>query len=118
MARSIPTAWWVNHAPGGQSVLDAAVHGLIEASKQLAAYSFLTWLMKDAKMLEALVAPSSWSNYFSGTFVRPRSPVPSTWISHGWRDPAKSMYCATTMTNVEHPNAAILRAFAKFVGIF
>ena len=97
----------VNHAPVGQSILDGAVNGQIEGSKQLAAYTFLTWLMKDANLLEAVVAPPSWPNYFTGTFVRPRSLVPSRWTPYGWRDPAISMYCATTTTNMEHPNTAI-----------
>ena len=102
-----PDGLVVNHAPGGQSVLDGAVNGQIEFSKQLAAYTFLTWLMKDANLLDAVVAPPAWPNYFSGTFVRPRSLVPSTWMEHGWRDPAISMYCATSTMNMEHSNAVI-----------
>ena len=102
-----PDGLVVNHAPGGQSMLDGAVNGQIEFSKQLAAYTFLTWLMKDANLLEAVVAPPAWPNLFAGTFVRPRSLVPSTWIPYGWRDPAISMYCATLTMNMEHSNAAV-----------
>ena len=102
-----PDGLVVNHAPAGQSVLDGAVNGQIEFSKQLAAYTFLTWLMKDANLLDAVVALPAWPNYFFGTFVRPRSLVPSTWMEHGWRDPAISMYCATFTMNMEHSNAAI-----------
>ena len=102
-----PDGLVVNHAPAGQSLLDGAVNGQIEVSKQLAAYTFLTWLMKDANLLEAVVAPPGWPNYFQGTFVRPRSLVPSTWMPYGWRDPAISMYCATFTMNMEHSNAAI-----------
>ena len=54
---------------------------------------------------EATVNPSSWPNYFLGTFVRPTSLVPSAWAPHGWRDPGLSMYCASYAANLEHPNA-------------
>ena len=45
----------VNHAPADQSLLDGAVNGQVGRSKQLAAYTFLTWLMNDANMLEAVL---------------------------------------------------------------
>lgn len=97
----------VNHAPGGQSVLDGAINGQIETSQQLAAYTYLTWLMGDANMLEAVVSPPSWPNALIGSFVRPSLLTPSSWTPSGWRDPALSMYCATSTANMEHPNAII-----------
>ena len=52
----------VNHAPMGQSVIDGAINGWLEMDKQLAAFTYFTWLMNDTNMLEAVVNPPSWPN--------------------------------------------------------
>lgn len=57
----------VNHASTGQSCLDGAVKGGVESSKQLAAYTYLTWVMHHDNMLEALVNPPSFPNFFFGS---------------------------------------------------
>ena len=97
----------VNHAPGGQSVIDGAINGQVGRPEQLAAFTFLTWLMNDANMLEAVVTPPSWPNLFPGAFVKPSLLVASEWKPHGWLDPAVSLYCATMTSNLEHPNAVV-----------
>ena len=102
-----PDGLVANHAPGGQSLLDGAVNRQVGKSEQLAAYTFFSWLMNDDNMLEAIVKPLSWTNYFSVTFVRPTSFVPSVWVSSSWRGPGLSMYCATYAANLEHPKVAI-----------
>lgn len=102
-----PDGLVVNHAPPGQSFLDGAINGQVDRSTQLAAYTFLSWLMNDANMVDAVVDPSFSPSYFVGGFVRPRRLVPSEWTPYGWRDPGLSRYCTTSTGNMEHPNAAI-----------
>merc|ERR1712136_721372 len=94
----------VNHAPFGSSLLDGLVSGQIERAQQLAAYTFLTWLMKDANVVEGVVSGNLVGS-FGGTFVKPSLFVPSVWTPYGFGDPALSMYCGTQTTNMEHPNA-------------
>ena len=106
-ATEYPDGLVVNHAPFGQSFLDGAVNGQVERSKQLAAYTYLTWLMNDGNMLEALVNPPSFPNFFAGSMVRPAVLVPSVWMPYGWSDPGLSSYCATQAANIEHSNAYI-----------
>ena len=63
-ATQYPDGAVVNHAPAGQSVIDGAINGQVETDKQLAAFTYLTWLMSDANMLKAVVHPPSWPNLF------------------------------------------------------
>ena len=97
----------VNHAPPGGSYVDGAINGNVERSQQLAAYTFMTWLMNGANMLEAVINPPFWPNDFFGSFVRPALLTSSNWTPYGWRDPGLSAFCSTSTTNIEHPNAAI-----------
>ena len=97
----------VNHVPSGQSLVDGAINGQVGRPEQLAVFTFFTWLMNDANMLEAVVTPPSWPNLFPGAFVKPSLLVASAWKPHGWLDPAVSLYCATMTSNLEHPNAAM-----------
>ena len=106
-ATQYPDGAVVDHAPAGQSILDGAFDGQVEMDKQLAAFTYLTWMMSDANMLEAVVHPPSWPNSFAGTFVKPSPLVPNIWTPDGWRDPAVSMFRATTTSNMHHPNAYI-----------
>ena len=57
----------VNHVPSGQSIVDGTINGQVGRLEQLAAFTFLTWLMNDANMLEAVVTPPSWPNLFPGS---------------------------------------------------
>ena len=97
----------VNHAPFGQTVVDGAINGQIERERQLAAFTYLTWLMNDDNMVEAVLAPGSWPNFFPGSFVKPSLLVPSVWSQYGWSGASVSMVDATATSNVEHPNAFI-----------
>ena len=97
----------VNHAPAGTSFLDGAVNGQVDRSKQLAAYTFLSWLMNDANVIETVINPGSWPNWLPTGLVRPSLLVPSVWTPYGWRDPGLSAFCTTFTTNMEHPNANI-----------
>ena len=106
-ATEYPDGLVVNHAPFGQSFLDGAVNGQVERSKQLAAYTYLTWLMNDGNMLEAFVNPPSSPNFLVGSMVRPTLLVPSVWMPYGWSDPGLSLYCATQTANTEHSNANV-----------
>ena len=49
----------VNHAPMGQSYMDGVINGRVQMDKQLAAFTYFTWLMNDTNMLEAVVNPPS-----------------------------------------------------------
>ena len=88
-ATEYPGGLVVNHAPFGQSFLHFAVNCQVERSKQLAAYTYLTWLMNDGNMLEAFVKPPSFQNFFAGSMVRPTLLVPSLWMPYGIQDPPR-----------------------------
>ena len=104
-ATQYPDGVVVNHAPPVRTIIDGAINGQIDKNKQLAAFTYLTWLMSDANMLEAVVNPPSWPNGFPGTFVKPSLLVPSVWTPYGWRDPALSMVLAAATSHMDHTNA-------------
>lgn len=95
---------FVNHAPSGQSSLDGAINGQADSERQLAAYTFFTWLINDANFLDSTVHPATWPNLVASSPMRPSLMVPSVWSPYGWGDPALSMLCATMTTHLEHPN--------------
>ena len=104
-ATQYPDGVVVNHAPPGSTSNDGAINGQIDKNKQLAAFTYLSWLMSDANMIEAVLNPPSWPNGFIGSFVKPSLWVPSVWTQHGWRDPTLSMVLATATSNMDHTNA-------------
>ena len=95
----------VNHAPAGQTVFDGAINGQLGRSEQLVAFTFLTWLMSDANMLEAVVNPPSWPNHFSGAFVKPTLLVASAWKPYNWTDPALSISTSRSRQRQKHAGA-------------
>jgi len=104
-ATQYPDGVVVSHAPPGSTFHDGAINGQIDKNKQLAAFTYLSWLMRDANMIEAVLNPPSWPNGFIGSFVKPSLWVPSVWTQHGWRDPTLSMVLATATSNMDHTNA-------------
>ena len=106
-AKVYPDGLVVNHAPLGISHLGGAINGQVDEETRLAAYTFLSWLVKDANQIEAVVSPPSWPNLLGLSIIRPSLLVPSLWKEHGWQDPAVSMFSTVGSANAEHPNAAL-----------
>ena len=106
-ATQYPDGAVVNHAPNGFSLFDGAINGQISMDKQLAAFTYLTWLMSDTNMVEGVLNTTSWPKILTGTVVKPSLLVPSVWTPYGWGDPAVSMVCATAVANMNHANAVI-----------
>ena len=103
-AKLYPDGTVVNHVPYSFSLMGGAINGHVDEEVQLAAFTFLSWLMNDANQIEAVINPL---NSVGLSIVRPSLLVPSLWKEHGWQDPAVSLFSAISTANAEHPNVAL-----------
>jgi len=103
-AKLYPDGTVVNHVLYSRSTVGGAINGHVDEEVQLAAFTFLSWLMNDANQIEAVINPL---NSLGLSIVRPSLLVPSLWKEHGWQDPAVSLFSAISTANAEHPNVAL-----------
>ena len=97
----------VNHAPVSRSQFGGAINGQVSSERQLAAYTFFSWLMHDFLVIEAVIDRQSSGRLDALSIVRPSLLAPSIWYPYGWKDPFISEFCSLAVHNLEHANAVM-----------